>query len=658
MAFHKGRLKRKPNLVPSVMVLVNLVLVVSALGYAHVMIVVFGNPFEGEIVVRWDFGWHNQKGGWVDVIEAIKLRDEGTLKTGDLFCCPQCVRKEDGVRLHPVDSVARAKHLRRDPTYNEDTVRSSCTKQTDSRKKGETWKHTRVLNAIEYMFDHENLLSDIGFSRFKRLDGAREWDFDLFDENNNNSKLIVVLKNLNRARSIKRQNPNAHILHIHRWREADVDFVEYIKNMLIQIFNDDSKNDEFCEYVKKTFAIPCIGLRPEQSKTNPLVGRGMVVKITSEMEEDSFEADQLQMIEHLVERVQEHNMWAISTLGEHRFDTKHLSFEEFTGVGKHPDPAVDAILSALSDGSNHPGVAFHQFPDQVKLRRDAIQNEELVDNYAASVIQELKEEGIEIPDENSLREHVINEFIQNTNSQAEEIERIQSESENVRKDALDWVVSNSEKKLLKLLKDGKLRVDAENEIEFYVEGEWYLWTQKEQNPCAYERQRQAAVVDAPQLLAPWENLSEDGRKKCLKGLKKRYREYVYVAGFPYILTPLVDIKLGQKPKVLTDPYGLVNRIVEVSPKDEFEFTPLLTEELNSLCFYLSADKLIDKQESKHPSFLDLMWAAKNGTEHLQRVVELQLPQPIEKLLEGKVNVSIEILDLLAQSLESRDDTNT
>jgi|GEM_PF-2717272 len=50
MAFHKGRLKRKPNLVPSVMVLVNLVLVVSALGYAHVMIVVFGNPFEGEIV--------------------------------------------------------------------------------------------------------------------------------------------------------------------------------------------------------------------------------------------------------------------------------------------------------------------------------------------------------------------------------------------------------------------------------------------------------------------------------------------------------------------------------------------------------------------------------------------------------------------------------
>lgn len=35
-----------PNLAHNVMVLVNLVRVVGALGYAHVMIVVFGKPFE------------------------------------------------------------------------------------------------------------------------------------------------------------------------------------------------------------------------------------------------------------------------------------------------------------------------------------------------------------------------------------------------------------------------------------------------------------------------------------------------------------------------------------------------------------------------------------------------------------------------------------
>ena len=46
MAFHKDQTKRKPNLVLSVMVLVNLVLLVLALGCAPVMIVVSGKPFE------------------------------------------------------------------------------------------------------------------------------------------------------------------------------------------------------------------------------------------------------------------------------------------------------------------------------------------------------------------------------------------------------------------------------------------------------------------------------------------------------------------------------------------------------------------------------------------------------------------------------------
>lgn len=40
-----------PNFVHSVMVLGNLVLLVSALGYVDVMIVVFGKPFEVEITL-------------------------------------------------------------------------------------------------------------------------------------------------------------------------------------------------------------------------------------------------------------------------------------------------------------------------------------------------------------------------------------------------------------------------------------------------------------------------------------------------------------------------------------------------------------------------------------------------------------------------------
>ena len=606
--------------------------------------------------MRWDFGWHHQEKRKVNVYEALKLRDNGTLKTGDLYCCSNCVGQEFGVRLHPVDAIVRSKFLRRDPRYNENTVRSDCIKQKESRQKGESWKHTRVLDAIEFMFENESLLTEIGFTRFERLGKKGGVDFDLFDENGNKSKMIVVLRNLRRARSIKRLDSDVRILYIHRWREADVDFVSYIRERVKQTFEMNTNNDDFLEHNKNTFSIPCIGLRPERSRTNPMVGRGMVVNITPEIEEESFQAEYLEAIESLIERVQEHNMWAISTPGEHRFDTKYLSFQTFSGIGKHPDKAIDAILSALSDPANPPGIKFHQYPDQAKLRRDAAGNEKLVNNHASKVIEGLKAENIEIPSEEELHDYLKKNFIDTAIKEAEDIESDQSDLEVVNRDALSWLESNTTKKMKKMYLEGMLRLNSEERIELKVNEKWFLMPQSDENSTAYEKQFNAAVLDSPQLLDKWDTLSEDSRKNCLKALKKRYKEMTYVAGIPLNITPLVDIKLGHHPKVLTDPYGLVSKIAKLSNQDNFEFTPLTEDELKRLCFYLSADKIISTQHPKHPSFLDLMWAANASTEHLQRTVNLKLPQPIEDLLEGKSDADIEILDLMAQILKNQNDS--
>jgi len=606
--------------------------------------------------MRWDFGWHHQEKRKVDVYEALKLRDNGTLKTGDLYCCSNCVGQEFGVRLHPVDAIVRSKFLRRDPRYNENTVRSDCIKQKESRQKGESWKHTRVLDAIEFMFENESLLMEIGFTGFERLGKKGGVDFDLFDENGNKSKMIVVLRNLRRARSIKRLDSDVRILYIHRWREADVDFVSYIRERVKQTFEMNTNNDDFLEHNKNTFSIPCIGLRPERSRTNPMVGRGMVVNVTPEIEEESFQAEYLEAIESLIERVQEHNMWAISTPGEHRFDTKYLSFQTFSGIGKHPDKAIDAILSALSDPANPPGIKFHQYPDQAKLRRDAAGNEKLVNNHASNVIEGLKAENIEIPSEEELHDYIKKDFIDTAIKEAEDIESDQLDLEVVKRDALSWLESNTTKKIKKMYLEGMLRLNSEERIELKVNEEWFLMPQSDENSTAYEKQFNAAVLDSPQLLDRWDTLSEDSRKNCLKALKKRYKEITYVAGIPLNLTPLVDIKLGHHPKVLTDPYGLVSKIAKLSNQDNFEFTPLTEDELKRLCFYLSADKIISTQHPKHPSFLDLMWAAKASTEHLQRTVNLKLPQPIEDLLEGKSDAGMEILDMMAQILKNQKDS--
>ena len=143
----------------------------------------------------------------------------------------------------------------------------------------------------------------------------------------------------------------------------------------------------------------------------------------------------------------------------------------------------------------------------------------------------------------------------------------------------------------------------------------------------------------------------------MKALKKIYKERTYIAGLPYVLTPLVDIQLGHNPKVLTDPYSLVKRVDELNDEDQFEFSPLKSAEVNSLCFYLSADKIISAAGPKHPSFLDLMWAANASTEHLQRSVHLKLPQPIEDLLNGNEDAGMEILDLISQALANQNDNS-
>ena len=608
--------------------------------------------------MRWDYGWHNHEKRTIDVIEALRLRDEGTLKSGDLYCCVRCVDSEHGIRLHPVDAIVRSKFLRRDPTYNENTIRPDCIKQKESRQKGESWKHARVLDAIEYMFTHENLLEQIHFSRFQRLSGKDGVDFELFDQDENSHKLIVVLRNLRRARSIKRTNKDVRILYIHRWRDADVDFVKYIRDRVIGSFTAVT-NDEFSEHAKNTFVIPCLGLRPDRSRTNPLVGKGMTVKITPELEEQSFEAEQLRRIESLVERVQEHNMWAISTPGEHRYDTKYLSFQTFQGAGNHPDPAVDAILTALSN-KLETGIKFHRYPDQANMRRDLI--ETLTNNGLDSDMVERIFEEVDIEDslKSDLVESVTRDLIDEAKQFVEEEEAFQSSLDQANKNSTEWVIRTKiDEKMIKMIEDGTLRTTEGGVVEMNVDGNWYHLPETEEGLSEYDKILQAVRLFVPEIIPPWTTLSEDSRKKCLKSLKKFYKESTFVAGAPRVLTPLVDIKLGENPRVLTDPYGLDSRIERLNTErhmdgsnfaNRHEFFPLEPVEFQRLCYYLSADRLINSQEPKHPAFLDLMWAAKASTERLQRSINVKLPQPIEDLLAGQDDTGIEILDLIADAL--------
>ena len=99
--------------------------------------------------MEWRRAWYEgslKQEGWIDVDEAIALRDGGNTKAGDTYCC-QCKK----IRISPVDSITRARHFRRHRRPpDEKQSRSPCTKIRKSQEIGETWKHSQIVDEIKH----------------------------------------------------------------------------------------------------------------------------------------------------------------------------------------------------------------------------------------------------------------------------------------------------------------------------------------------------------------------------------------------------------------------------------------------------------------------------------------------------------------------------
>lgn len=600
----------------------------------------------------WDFGWHHHQQRRVNVEQALALRDAGTLKPGDLFCCRECASQENGTRLHPVDALVRSKFLRRDPRYNEGTVRRECIKIRKSRERGEGWKHARVLDAIEYLLG-EGLLSDLGFTNYTRLSGKEGPDFQLHSSDENDThNLIVVLRNLRRARALRMNLGNAKILYIHRWRDADVDFFAYIRHRMELLYMGSDHDDPSGFHTYQPTKIPFLGLRPDRTATNPFVGRGYTVNITNDLMEGSYEYQQLELIEELTDRVQEHNMWAISTPGMHRYHTKYLTFHPFNGNGTHPDPSVDALLTVLLNMGDYPGPKFQYFPDQISLRTQVLEDEGTISSIIenAAIMFE-SETGLSPPEDvlESMEEDLRTDL-------REEINHLQDDKAQIakaHKDAIEWSNRRFRTKIEKMFEENILEFNSTDEWKVMVEGEWYPLTPPKAVSPASESMRFVALLRAPQLLAPWDKLTTDSKKNCLSELKKLYKEKTYIAGMPMTLTPLVDLEIGEMPSVLLDTQNLAFNI-PMSPnnREEQDLSPLDYTDFRRLCYYLSAKRGV--AGTMHESYHDLMWASKSSTDHLQKTITISLPQPIEDMLPGEDDPTMEILDLLAKVVTNQD----
>ena len=117
-----------------------------------------------------------------------------------------------------------------------------------------------------------------------------------------------------------------------------------------------------------------------------------------------------------------------------------------------------------------------------------------------------------------------------------------------------------------------------------------------------------------------------------------------------------NIELGEKPVAVADPNNIENITLTWKSKDGDEFSPISHHQFVQLLYMIEADKDFSFTDGKHHSFTALIHKMVHSTDNLVRRVHLDLPQPIEDLIDTlDGNISDTILDLLGSRIEVKEE---
>lgn len=615
--------------------------------------------------MKWDRGWHGQESRWIDVVDAIELRDLGTLKTGDLFCCP-C----ENTRLSPVDAVKRVKHLRQHSKYRKKADRKPCNKIRKATEKGESWKYSRVVDAIVHYLETD-ANDTLNIEAVEPGDSKDDADIIVthsetiqgFDSEK--SYIIVPFQNLRRSTELFNQYaPNSVAVEIHRWRDGDVDFIAYIRERVDKAYEIGSNSSLSPEFLHSSTNIPNMGVWGGQSGG---LGRGLTLKVDANVDVDSDEYEVLSDIERMIDVVEEHNLWAISTPGKHRYHLKNLKFENFTALGgHHQDPSIDAMISQFDQmilevdqkkrDSADRNVGDTNDPWNRAIDGDDAAFEEVVE-LTKKHLQEGREEFIRERVADGMDPDDARRFVDATiatqppveESVREQIEfeqRWKKANESDQKEMKDFqaiLATDVSDRLTKLYHEKKVEMD---------DGKIVLITDYggvEPDIPNINGIHLSLLIDAPEIDF-WDEIDDDLKGKLMTKARRVYRRYTFFRGAPTIADALTDFEVNEPPKVLTDREGIAGAIENLSETEEEAFSPISKDDLFRLKYYIWADRDFNFPDGKHHSFNELIGKVYHSTDKITKKVVLNLPQPIEDLLSGEGGTSEQILDLMSKAI--------
>ena len=470
------------------------------------------------------------------------------------------------------------------------------------------------------------------------------------------SYIIVPMYNLRRSRELfSKYSPNSVAVEIHRWRDQDVDYIDYIRSKIDIGYRNKLVRDYKPKFCESLTGVPSFGIWHGNSGG---LGRGMVLKINSELSDDSPELAIIHEIEALVDAVESHNMWAISTPGMHRYHLKNLIFSEFNYGDYHEEPAISAIISQgdlAKRGLKLDGSKIRSQEDYFSTLAKATDNElEIEFNKVMKEINKrlIESEAEEDMDPQKWRDLVLNEIANEShvNGQRSDFfehvdgaKQFNLEVETLREAWADEVGKLASKSMIKMYHEGLW--DGGNDpmtiSTQWGEYELILGDNPILNMLNYS---------VPQIHF-WEALTEEEKHQAMKEVRSTYRKASIFRGVRILPQIVCNISLGEKPIAVVDPNNIENITLTWKSKDEDEFSPINHHQFIQLQYMMEADQDFSFTDGKHHSFTALIHKMVHSTANLVRTVRLDLPQPIEDLLDSlEGNISDTILDLIGSQI--------
>lgn len=603
----------------------------------------------------WDRAWYAQDSNprFVSVEEAIRLRDSDTLKTGDLFCC----NGDCQVRLGPRRSYFRKTKtgqtrvrgcFRRLPGPRKEKVTRTCTTHVKSQLQGETWKHARVLAEItNYLTTNEGF----NVSSVRRLDGIfgeteSSDEADLLITHNDEIlagsdelRLICRFQNMRRANKvINRHYPNIIFIDMHRWRDADIDFIDYIH----------SKVDEQYERIRNPKEISIDDLIHKLSYTYPNLGifkgkgqgYGLQGVIKFEEGSESLEYEKIhKRYTDLLQAVENHNFWAINEPGMHKYHLKYLDFGDYTNfynfspgiTDKESNEPFPKAISIMMQENFHNHVI-----NQIAMTQLLSGEEKASFTISDALLFGDGQKGhngfpIGLAETNFVNGWSEGEIFFGLSSQEfgkKFTENINKLLETERKRELDkftWIAKWDRYKNVYTYNGESKTIPNFEDI-------------KDQQ-CAYTQWIYHLAI--PDLLF-WHSFDNEQKIDVFERVKKLYRKLSVFMG-RLVVMPLVDIELNGLPKTVVDTTEIYTKISTNTEIHRFG-EPLSLENYFLLKWVILADKFYPQINA--PIIKEILFSRKHSTDELTTQVTFDLPISLQENLDLSNGLNEAILDRL------------